>query len=114
MPALMPHDVAAVCLWNLKSDLNLPCELGCLSLSLLLPFIGHSDIDHLEVRFRRGGERIKLPGSEITRTLKNCFNEWGVPPWQRDRVPLLYYQGEIVMVWGHTDFLWLNEEASSG
>lgn len=51
----------------------------------------------LIVAFRRGGERIKLGRS---RTLKNLFRELGVPPWLRDRLPLVYKDGELVAIAG--------------
>lgn len=49
----------------------------------------------LEVRFRHGGEKIRL---NRNRTLKNVFQESGVPPWLRDCIPLLCLSGEIVAV----------------
>jgi tRNA(Ile)-lysidine synthase len=30
------------------------------------------------------------------RTLKNLFQEAGVPPWQRERLPLLYRGADLV------------------
>ncbi len=55
------------------------------------------DSTELTVGFRRGGERIKLVRSK---TLKNLFQERGVPPWLRDRVPLIYREGELIAVAG--------------
>lgn len=44
----------------------------------------------LVVRFRQGGERIRLHGRNIRKTVKALFQEHGVPPWRRERWPLLY------------------------
>lgn len=44
----------------------------------------------LSVRFRRGGERAQPSGRARSQTLKKLFQEHGVPPWERDRLPLLY------------------------
>ena len=41
----------------------------------------------LELRFRNGGEEIKLPNQLITRKLKKLLQEEGVVPWMRDRLP---------------------------
>jgi tRNA(Ile)-lysidine synthetase-like protein len=41
------------------------------------------------IRFRSGGEKIKLPGRP-SKTLKSFFQENAIPPWQRARTPLLY------------------------
>lgn len=51
----------------------------------------------LQVRLRSGGERLQPDARRPRRTLKNLFQEAGVPPWQRDRLPLLY-SGEA-LVW---------------
>ena len=34
-------------------------------------------------------------------TWKKLFQEWGVPPWQRARIPLIYMQDELVAVVGY-------------
>lgn len=52
----------------------------------------------LEVRFRRGGEEIKLPGQSHTKKLKKLLQEEGIVPWMRERLPLLYSRGELVAV----------------
>ncbi|HXZ50385.1 MAG TPA: tRNA lysidine(34) synthetase TilS [Burkholderiales bacterium] len=45
---------------------------------------------------RRGGERLQLDPGRPRRTLKNLFQEAGVPPWWRGRLPLIYCDGELV------------------
>ncbi|HEU4620026.1 MAG TPA: tRNA lysidine(34) synthetase TilS [Gammaproteobacteria bacterium] len=52
----------------------------------------------LEVRFRRGGERFRPEGSAHHRKLKVWFQEQGIVPWMRDRVPLLYWRDRLVAV----------------
>ena len=54
----------------------------------------------LRVRFRRGGERCRPSGRPHSQTLKRLFQEYGVPPWERARVPLLYEGRELVAVAG--------------
>jgi tRNA(Ile)-lysidine synthase len=54
--------------------------------------------DGLEVRFRRGGERFKPAGSAHHRKLKHWFQEQGIVPWMRDRIPLLYWRGRLVAI----------------
>jgi len=44
----------------------------------------------LQVRLRSGGERLQPDARRPRRTLKNLFQEAGVPPWQRERLPLLF------------------------
>jgi tRNA(Ile)-lysidine synthase len=51
-----------------------------------------------EIRFRVGGERFKPAGDAHTRSLKHWFQQQGVVPWMRGRVPLLYRGGRLVAV----------------
>lgn len=55
----------------------------------------------VEVRFRHGGERCRLFRQSHHRPLKKLFQEWGVPPWQRSRIPLIFLDGELTAVVGH-------------
>ncbi|MEJ7747585.1 MAG: tRNA lysidine(34) synthetase TilS, partial [Luteimonas sp.] len=43
----------------------------------------------LIVHARQGGERITLPGRDHSHSLKHVLQDLGVPPWQRERLPLL-------------------------
>ncbi len=52
------------------------------------------------VRRRHGGERLRPDARRPRRTLKNLFQERGVPPWRRDRLPLLYCGEELASVPG--------------
>jgi tRNA(Ile)-lysidine synthase len=49
-----------------------------------------------QVRLRSGGERLQLDAKRPRRTLKNLFQEAGVPPWEREGLPLLYCESELV------------------
>jgi tRNA(Ile)-lysidine synthase len=52
------------------------------------------------LRSRAGGERLQLDARRPRRTLKNLFQEAGIPPWRRERLPLLYCGEELVWVPG--------------
>ncbi len=64
---------------------------------------GISADSRIEVRFRRGGECFKSNGQ--TKSLKKLFQQWQVPPWQRNQVPLIYVNDtlKIVVGYGMTD-----------
>lgn len=49
---------------------------------------------------RAGGEDIRIGADRPTRTLKNLLQEREVPPWQRERLPLLFHAGRLVWVPG--------------
>jgi len=55
------------------------------------------------VRLRQGGERLRLDASRPRRTLKNLFQERGIPPWRRDCLPLIFCGDELVSVPGIGD-----------
>ncbi len=58
------------------------------------------------IRFREGGEKISLEGRKGQHSLKNLFQEAAIPPWERDLMPLLYFDEVLVAV---AD-LWLNSQ----
>ena len=53
-----------------------------------------------EVRLRSGGERLQLDPRRPRRSLKNLFQEAGVPSWARPRTPLLFCGDDLVWVAG--------------
>jgi tRNA(Ile)-lysidine synthase len=63
----------------------------------------------IDVRFRSGGERFRPANHRHSKTLKHWFQENGVLPWMRDRIPLLFRRETLI---GVAD-LWISEEAQS-
>ncbi len=52
----------------------------------------------LRVRFREGGEAIRIAADRPRRKLKKLLQEHHVLPWMRDRLPLMFVDGELVAV----------------
>ena len=52
------------------------------------------------LRLRQGSETLRPHPDAATRTLKNLLQEHHVPPWRRERLPLLYCGEELVCVPG--------------
>ena len=50
------------------------------------------------VKFRQGGERCKLPNRGGEHSLKNLFQENGIVPWMRERIPLIYIGEKLAAV----------------
>lgn len=50
------------------------------------------------IAYRRGGERVRGAGWGCSKSLKQYLQECGVPPWWRDRTPLLYRGQELAAV----------------
>ncbi|GMG86891.1 tRNA lysidine(34) synthetase TilS [Biformimicrobium ophioploci] len=67
------------------------------------------------VQLRRGGERAKPEGRRHSQQLKKLLQEYGLEPWLRDRVPLVYRDDELLAVGdlfvtgvaGRSRFRWL-------
>jgi len=54
----------------------------------------------LSVGLRQGGEKLRLQPGGSTRSLKNLLQEAGMPPWERERLPLIYCADTLVAVPG--------------
>lgn len=53
----------------------------------------------IEIRFRQGGERFAWRGQ--TKQLKKLLQEWQVPVWLRDKIPLIYVNDQLAAVLGY-------------
>lgn len=53
----------------------------------------------LSVKFRQGGEQFFWHGQH--KCLKKLLQQWGVPPWLRDSIPLIYCDDKIAVIVGH-------------
>ena len=85
--------------WKGEASLELP-ELGG---SLRFRKVRGQGIDRsllkaskFQVRLRSGGERLQPDTRRPRRTLKNLFQEAGIPPWERERLPLLFCGNDLV------------------
>lgn len=52
----------------------------------------------IEVRFRQGGEEVQPAGRKGHHSLKKLFQEEGIPPWERERLPLLFVDNDLIAV----------------
>ncbi len=102
-PMLPEPDTEFCAPWRGEAALALP-ELGgtlhfeaCMGYGLSLKKLQQATVT---VRLRRGAEHIRPDNKRPTRTLKNLLQEHGIPPWQRDTLPLLFCGGELVCVPG--------------
>jgi len=96
----LPINSSLIISWDLKTILKLPGDLGVLipQECKQSPLYTNGPIT---VRFRQGGEYCQPVGSKTRRSLKNLFQEWGIPPWQRQRIPLLYQKEKIIQIPGY-------------
>ena len=99
MPPLSKFNAAQVIPWD---DLELPLSLPDGRQLAFKPTNQRSALNtkqlkqgKVSVRFRQGGEVLLPVGSEHHKSLKQIFQEYRVPPWQRGRTPLIYV-GDIL------------------
>ena len=87
--------------WDLSQTLSIE-GIGCLQAKDGAGIAKqYCDNGVCSVRFRQGGERIQPQGRQGTHALKKLLQEWAIPPWQRDNVPLLYIGDELAVVVGY-------------
>ncbi len=86
--------VAPDCEWDIGRPLVFP-GVGCITAEPEGDFVPRGA---LEIRFRQGGERCQLAGESHSRSLKKLLQEWQVPPWQREALPLIYCNGELAAI----------------
>lgn len=60
----------------------------------------------LKICFRKGGEKFHPVERKHSQSLKKLLQEANVPPWQRDVIPLLYFEDELIAVVG----LWVSKK----
>ena len=99
--------------WSLSAPLILPGTGGVLT---ALPVSGaglrrtDASAAGVHVSWRKGGECCLPAGRKHHHPLKKLFQEQGIPPWERQRIPLIYIGSELAMVPG----LWVCEPFQAG
>ena len=68
------------------------------------------DRSEVYVKPRVGSEKIRVLGRNGHHSLKKLFQEEGVPPWERDGVPLIYLDDQLAAIAG----LWLSADCCVG
>lgn len=97
------HVVTQVVLWHdLMQPLLLPAKLGRLIATWqdkpTQPVLHLPKNVSLKITFRTGGEKIHPLGRMGGHDLKKLFQEWHIPPWERDRIPLIYYEDKLIAI----------------
>jgi tRNA(Ile)-lysidine synthase len=52
----------------------------------------------ITIKMRQGGEKIRLSKNGPSKNLKNLFQEWQVPTWERNNLPLLYWKKKLAVI----------------
>jgi tRNA(Ile)-lysidine synthase len=87
--------------WTLETPLRLPGSAGLLSArrgtgrGIQAAAVATTAV---RVGWRHGGERCRPAGRRHHHSLKKLFQERGIPPWERHRIPLIYVGSELAAV----------------
>jgi len=66
------------------------------------------NLSKVTIRPRRGGEKIVLEGRKGHHSLKKLFQDARIPPWEREKIPLIYFNEQLVAIadlWVSVDFI---------
>ena len=113
---LSKHDPEQVITWDLKQPLPLLHGRLLARQSQGQGLCIKANLCHdnsVEIRYRAGGETLQPAGREYHHELKKLLQDQGVPPWLRDRIPLLYINGRLAAVpgkWIAQEFVGQNDE----
>lgn len=103
---LPSHDAKLNYEWDLNQPLEILSSGVILTRKELVNYgVALDGVDRLQVRFRVGGEVMRPRGRGCQKDLKALFQEEGVEPWLRDRIPLLFHKQQLIFVWGY----WIGE-----
>jgi len=103
LPALAQFDRSQLVLWQGETELAWPAlNVRVIFKTSLGQGLSVEKLQgaRLTLQLRQGGERLRPSLNASTRTLKNLSQERGIPPWQRDRLPLLFCGEQLVCVPG--------------
>ena len=88
--------------WQGESELHLPAGLGRVFFAATADdnalALAASDAD---IVFGQLSLRFTPVGQSMSKPLKQWFKLWQVPPWQRQRIPLLLVDGQLQVVLGY-------------
>ncbi|PKF56357.1 tRNA lysidine(34) synthetase TilS [Alteromonadales bacterium alter-6D02] len=121
-PQVVSEEQSQILEWDCQSELTLPRKLGSLKagqgLSQIKPVDEvnqviklkqpHADVQ-VTIRFNISGSTKAWPQQrQKRRTIKKLLQEYGVPTWQRQHIPYLFYGEQLVAALG----LWVERDFS--
>ncbi|WP_416885068.1 tRNA lysidine(34) synthetase TilS [Marinospirillum sp.] len=83
--------------WQLQWHNGTPLVTPCGTWTLTLSHLQGKTPTHFDLRARQGGESLRL-AQRGRRDLKRLLQESGLPPWQRQQLPLIWHQDELIAV----------------
>jgi tRNA(Ile)-lysidine synthase len=89
-PLVFNHSIGSLLLDDISAELPIS------ALQIRAP----ADDEHISVRFNVSGLSCRVLGNTHHKKLRQLFKENKIPPWQRSRTPLIYYNEQLACVGG--------------
>ncbi|CAL4319222.1 tRNA lysidine(34) synthetase TilS [Buchnera aphidicola] len=92
-----------ILLWkNFKNSINLPYNLGKLiinKLGMKIPY--PKEKENIQIRFHvKKNEKIFFSEQKKAITIKKIWQMYSIPPWLRNKIPILYYDNQLISALG--------------
>lgn len=102
LPVTLPAADFSI-VWQGEAEIALPASHGVLHFERVTGqglSMARLQQGVVTIRSRHGSEHIKLDAARPRQSLRNLLQQHGVPPWQRELLPLLHCGDELVWVPG--------------
>ena len=83
--------------WTKGEDLYIPEMKLRVTWSELVEHTGNELNHNVTAKFRSGGEKILKNG--VNKSLKDVLREDGIPPWDRNKILLIYKKEQLIAYW---------------
>ena len=96
----LPPNVSVNWLWQGEDEIHLPNKTQLIFSKKMGEGISLRKIENapLRIKFREGSERFKPQLGRPYRSLKVILQNVGMPPWQRERLPLIFKDETLVVI----------------
>ncbi|MQQ99405.1 tRNA lysidine(34) synthetase TilS [Glaciimonas soli] len=100
------EDIAPIAFrWNGESEIAFPIYGGTLHFDVV--GVAEQGVDpawlrlqSLQLKYRSGGERLKLAANRPTKPLKNLYQAMDIPAWERETLPLVHNGAKLLFAAG--------------
>lgn len=95
-------DIRNTCIeWNMNYKIKLPDNLGFLKKTKNTGTVFRTPMYNEKVTIRfMIKEKIKIPNYNSPKTKKKIWQKFNIPPWLRNRIPLIYYNNTLIAAIG--------------
>ncbi|HHC73542.1 MAG TPA: tRNA(Ile)-lysidine synthetase, partial [Thiothrix sp.] len=91
--------------WDLQQDFVMPHSRRkhCLRVEYFAAWKGilQTQGKMLTIRFRKNGEKVRLPQRSQRISLKDLMQTLSIPPWERAYVPLVFLDDQLIACYGY-------------